>query len=147
MGKLKRNTRVWVDRQLIGSPAFLELTGKAPQVLLAFLSKRQFARIPKGSSRKKEWELINNKQIVFTYEDAESEYGVGNKTFSRAIDQLISHGFIDIARVGIGIGGYPTLYSISERWRKYGQPDFDIGKRVKREAHRFPKGSANPGAR
>ena len=93
------------------------------------------------------WADVHGDQIVFTYEDAESEYGVGNKTFSRAIDQLISHGFIDIARVGIGIGGYPTLYSISERWRKYGQPDFDIGKRVKREAHRFPKGSANPGAR
>ena len=142
MGKLKRNTPVVVERQLIYSPAFLKLTGKAPQVLFLFLSKRQFARIPKGA--KKVWEIINNEQIVFTYEEAKSKYGISYRTFSRAIEQLVSHGFIDIARPGIGVGGFPTLYAISERWRQYGTENFDAGKRVKRKAHRFPKGSANP---
>ena len=145
MAKKKKAGPVVIERELISSPAYLKLTGKAPQVLMVFLSKRQMVKVSFG--KRKVWHIANNGQIVFTYAEAESKYGIGYRTFSKAIGQLILLGFIDIAAQGIGIGKAPTLYAISERWRKYGQPDFDIGKRVKREAHRFPKGSANPGAR
>ena len=145
MGKLKRNTPVVVERQLIYSPAFLKLTGKSPQVLLVFLGKRQMVRVPVG--KRKVWQIANNGQIVFTYAEAKEKYGIGYQAFSRAIGQLVSHGFIDIATPGTGIGGASTLYGISERWRKYGQEGFDFGKRGKRKAHRFPKGQAHPKVR
>ena len=45
-------------------------------------------------------------------------------TFSNAIKELLEKGFIDITRPGIGKYRVSTLYAISNRWRKYGTPEF-----------------------
>lgn len=43
----------------------------------------------------------------------------------KALDQLIKHGFIDIIKQGNGgVKGDKSLYSISDRWKKFGTPEF-----------------------
>ena len=113
---------------MIFSRAFLTLSGKAPQVYMLFLSKRQLKRL----SKDKDPIIVNNGEIVFTYDEAE-DYGIDRQAFLRALDQLIEHGFIDIAKTGAGLYKSSTFYSISERWREFGTPDFERRERKKRK--------------
>ena len=80
----------------------------------------------------KEWCLTNNGEIQFTYTEAEEKWGISNGRFTRAIDDLIRVGLIDIAKTGCGLHQDVTLYAISERWKKYGTAEFVEMKRPKR---------------
>ena len=112
---------------MILSPAFRKLNGRAMEVLLLFLYRRQW----KQASRKGKWYTTNNGEIVFPYKEAKKRFKIPKSSFARAIDKLMEHGFIDIARLGGGLIGDCTRYSISERWRKYGTDNFVRKKRPK----------------
>lgn len=141
----KRSTRVVVERKLLTSKAYHDLDGKAAKVLMWFLAKRQYARI-KGSSRQ-EWAQTNNGEIIFTYVEALEKHGYSPQVFSRLLQELVSKGFIDIAKPGIGVGKVATKYAISRRWEKYGTDEFKAVKRLKRSSHKFPKGKDHPAHR
>jgi len=119
-----------IERDLIRSPAYLSLTGRAPQVLTVFLSKAVFQHVNLPGHRGKQWRQINNGEIKFTYSEA-ADLGVPQGVFRRAIDQLVEHGFIDIDRPGGGMHGSATLYALSTRWRAWGKPDFTPAKRAR----------------
>lgn len=78
-----------------------------------------------------EWIIANNGEIIFTYIEAKRDYGISRKQFRDAIDDLISKGFIDIAKSGRGIRQIATLYTISDRWWLFGRPDFKKAARKK----------------
>jgi hypothetical protein len=50
-------------------------------------------------------------------------------TYAKVLKELISHGFIDIERSG-GLHKECNIFSLTYRWKKYGKPDFDQGKRT-----------------
>lgn len=50
--------------------------------------------------------------------------GISAATFHRALKELLARGFIDIADSGNWYEKQPTKFSISYRFMKYGQPDF-----------------------
>ena len=126
--KLKTNTVVVIDQQMLKSKAWLSLGGAAPQVYLIFRTK---CRIGPGfgESGRRERMILNNGQLVFTYVEAMTKYGLTGPRFTRALDQLIDHGFLDVASSGMGIYKSTTMYGISERWKLYGTPDFVPAKR------------------
>jgi hypothetical protein len=138
MGK---GENIWIERRLIQSKVFLSLTPTAIKVLLIFFTKRQCERV--GRKGKEQWTIINNGEITFTYKEAENKYGISESAFGCAIDKLISKGFIDIAASGMGVHKVTTLYSISDRWRLYGTPDYEQPKpRPKKPINRgFQKGN------
>jgi len=131
-----------VERELLASKAFHDLDGKAAKVLMWFLTKRRMAELK--TSKRQEWVIANNGEIVFTYKEAEERHGLKPQAFSQAIDELQENGFIDIECLGTGIGRAPTLYAISKRWKKYGTPEFKVMKRQKRSSHRFASGEDHP---
>ena len=132
VSKEKRHRGIYIpERELLFSKAYLTLSGKAPQVYLIFLCKRKMVKLDR---RKNDWLIENNGKITFTYREAE-ELGISRQTFARAIDQLIEHGFIDIAKTGAGLYKAATFYAISERWKKFGTPDFEVQRRKKRRKH------------
>jgi len=137
----KRPGPVVIERELLRSNAYFSLTGKASQVLMMFLAKRQMAKVPAG--KRKVWEISNNGEIVFPYSEAE-KFGISAPTFTRALDQLLDRGFLDITFQGTGICGVATKYAISDRWKAFGSPDFERKKRSPRLLSTFPRGSANP---
>lgn len=131
-----------VDRELVVSRAYRDLNGKAAKVLMWFLAKRQMSKL---KTRKREaWIVANNGEITFTYQEAKSKHGLNPQAFSKAIEELVAKGFIDIKRLGTGVGKVPTLFAITERWQKYGTVEFKSVKRLKRSSHRFDSGKDHP---
>ncbi|NLD38799.1 MAG: hypothetical protein GX654_18210 [Desulfatiglans sp.] len=120
-----------IERALLKSEAFRTLNGTEKTVLLDFLMKRTFQKINTKPGRKAEWIITNNGKIEYCYSEAEKK-GIPRATFMRAIDTLVSNGFIDIAHSGNGgVKGDKSLYSISDRWRKWGTDDFIEASRQK----------------
>ena len=122
-----KSENIWIEREMILSPAFHKLNGRAMEVLLLFLYRRQW----KQASRKGKWYTTNNGEIVFPYKEAKKRFKIPKSSFARAIDKLMEHGFIEIAHLGGGLIGDCTRYSISGRWRKYGTDSFVQKKRPK----------------
>ena len=131
-----------VERKLLESGAYHDLKGRAPKVLMWFLAKRKMARLK--NRKRNEWVIANNGEIVFTYSEASEKHGISRQAFSKAIDELLKKGFIDITTQGIGVTKAPSLYAISERWRNYGTAEFKSAARPKRISHRFPSGADHP---
>ena len=111
-----------IDAGLVSSKAFLNLTGIAPQVYLLFLKRRRMVK--RGRSGKEKWVVENDGEIVFPYAEAEDKFGISRPRFQRAIDQLVEHGFIDIAHPGGGMMKDVSKYAISTRWMDYGTNNF-----------------------
>ena len=96
----QKGQNIWFERALIESKAFQLLkTAAAHKVFAFFYTKRQCE--PIGRKGKEGWNIKNNGQIVFTYQEARNRYGISYSTFRNAIDELIDKGFIDTRLVGI----------------------------------------------
>lgn len=73
----------------------------------------------------------------FTYAEA-VKYGFARRTFSRAVQDLQQHGFIDIAEVGglRGAGHSCSQYRLSGRWATYGGLGWAMQAEKERKQHR-----------
>lgn len=131
MGRGNKGKSIFIERALLESKAYMALrTATAHKVLGIFLTKRQFEKV--GRTGKKQWNIRNNSQIVFTYKEAELKYGIKAGAFKRAIVELTEKGFIDIASSGKGVHKVTNLYGISNRWKNYGTDDFEPPKACKK---------------
>ena len=110
---------MFIDRRMHRSPAFCKMTASSIFILLDFYSRRQVAKIPRRG-----WQIRNNGEIVFTYDEAKSKFRIARSTFRSSIDQLVELGFIDIAHHGGGMMKDCSKYGISERWRDYGREEY-----------------------
>ena len=63
----------------------------------------------------------NEHNIIFTIKEAKKI--MSESTFRKARNQLIERGFIDIIKRG-GLEKQPTIYGLSDRWKKYGTKEF-----------------------
>ena len=115
-------SKIFIDADLVLSPAFLQLTGAAPQVYLLFLRRRRMVKL--GRKGKEKWIIENDGEIVFPYAEAKEKFGITPPRFQRALDQLVEHGFIDITHSGGGMLRDISKYAISTRWMDYGTSKF-----------------------
>ena len=115
-------SKIVIDADLVTSKVFLKLKGVAPKVFLLFLRRRKMTKV--GKKGKEKWVISNNGEIVFPYAEAKEKFGITPPRFQRALDQLVEHGFIDIAHPGGGMVKDISKYSISNRWIYYGTNDF-----------------------
>jgi hypothetical protein len=127
------NSRIVFDRELLESEPFRKLTKTGLQVLVLFYCRRQM----KWMKITEYWKITNNGRIVLPYADTIKKLSVtgktppSRKTITRAIDQLVKYGFIDIIHSGGGVKGDCSLYAISQRWREYGEEGFVVKVRQK----------------
>ncbi|GAJ04672.1 unnamed protein product, partial [marine sediment metagenome] len=63
----------------------------------------------------------NEHSIIFTIKEAKKIMAIG--TFYKARNLLVEVGFIDVIRRG-GLEKQPTIYGLSDRWKKFGTKDF-----------------------
>ena len=133
--KARKWDKMFVSRSVIMSKAFLGLkTAASCQVYMIFLSKCRWEKVQaRPMSREKEWEITNNGQIQFTYVEADEKYSIPDGKYTRALDDLIRVGLIDITKTGSGLRRDVTLYAISDRWKKFGTDEFVVKKRPKRK--------------
>lgn len=120
----KKNRVIVLEQEMIKHPAWLSLSGTAIQVFLIFRTKCVFEKMRNCKPGKRDTEISNNGEIVFTYQEAKSKYGITSSRFTRAIDDLLNKGFIDISATGMGVHKVTTYYAIGNRWRNYGTPEF-----------------------
>ena len=126
--------RMFVSRALITSKAVLSLkTAAACQVLMIFLNKCKPKKVQiRPGSRDTAFVIANNGEIQFSYREAVETYGLSTGRFTKALDELIRVGLIDIAHSGFGLKKDCTLYAVSERWKKFGTDEFERVERQKR---------------
>jgi len=138
MGRNKRSsTGVFFEKKLLTSKAYRSLRKPTSYFVLGiFMTKRRMIEVGRGG--KEQWVIENNGEIEFTYEKAQREYGISYSAFGDAIDELREKGFLDIVESGGGVHKAKNLYSLSERWRLYGTPQYEKPKPR-------PKGPINKG--
>ncbi len=141
--KEDRYDKMFVSKRMITSKAFRSLsTAPACQVFMIFLTKCVPKRIDGKPSRKNSWYIANNGDIQFTYKEAWENWSIDSSKFTRAIDELVRVGLIDITKSGFGLKKDLSLYAISDRWGKYGTDEFVVQKREKRkQSLGFAKGN------
>ncbi len=130
----KRRTEskvIVLNRSLLNSTSYADLSGNDAKVLIQFMCKRQVQISPAAGKRLKRIVIVNNGQITYSYDEAESQ-GYSRGTFAKIIDSLVDHGFIDIAESGAGLFRSSTLYALSDRWQLWGTPVFVKSPRKKR---------------
>jgi len=104
----------FIERRMFESRPFLALQGSASQLLVLFLGKRNFDPIGKKGSKKRV--CVNCDSITFTYIEAKERHGFTKPRFSRAIDELLAKGFIEIKHQGGAYKQDKTIYALSVRW-------------------------------
>ena len=107
---------VALTREMLNHPAYLKLPSTAAKALPYFLDKY----------RGMFWDPARH-SMEFTFPCSEGRrYGFPGGTFQRAIEGLIAHGFIDLkAKGGLhGTNGITSRYSLSQRWKAFGTPQF-----------------------
>jgi hypothetical protein len=132
MAKHKKSSVIVLYQDMMKSDVWIGLSGTAKAVYLLFRCKCRWENYQGRKGRGRTPDLLNNNELVFTYEEARKKYGISNPRFKRAIDELILKGFVDIAATGQGTHKATTLYGISERWRCYGTDSFVKARRPKR---------------
>ncbi|WP_419661496.1 hypothetical protein Dvar_19290 [Desulfosarcina variabilis str. Montpellier] len=121
-------TKVYLRKEMIRSPAFRSLSRVSLLVLMDFMCKRWMAKAGSEQTRdggkRKKWVCNNNGKIKYAYSVAK-ENGISRVQFRNAIDELQTKGFIDITHMGKG-GRKPangegdsTTYLIDDRWREF----------------------------
>ncbi len=137
--------KMFVERRAVTSKAFLDLnTAAACQVYMIFRTKCRMEKVQiRPMSREKEWVIANNGEIQFTYDEALGKWGITQKKFTKAIDEVVRVGLIDITKSGFGLQKDKSLYAISDRWEKFGTGEFVARKRQKRKQQLgFTKGNS-----
>lgn len=114
MSKHKFRAGTWIEREMFESKAYLSLTGFAPQLLVLFLSKRQF--LNHGRKGKERRVCTNKNNITMTYIELKEKYNATKPRAIRAIDQLLEKGFICIVNPGGGYKQDKAIYSLSDNW-------------------------------
>lgn len=144
INKFRNKRFLMMESELFESEVYRSLTGKQLWVLGRFYQKikrpSRIGRIAKFRLN----EILNNGEIIFTYSEAEA-FGISRKTFFNALLVLEKKGFIDKTRQGNPYGKIPSLFSISDRWKKYGQSDFKVvvKKRVQPKEYGFQPGNTH----
>lgn len=116
-----------LDPGLIESKAFEDLSGKAAVVALIRFHQKAYKKRKDGKKRGlKNLIVTNNGEIIFTYAEAK-ELGIkSTQTFHRVLMELVEDkGFIDIVYRGNYYQNEPSKYAISERWKRYGSPQYE----------------------
>jgi hypothetical protein len=119
---LESSPYMLVERKMVKSSVFQSLSGTSKTVLMLFLYRRQYSKL--GRKGKGPWVLTNNGEIIFTYQEALTKWGITKSRFARALDELIEKGFININHLGGGMVKDTSTYFISERWKDYGTAQF-----------------------
>jgi hypothetical protein len=121
---MTKSNVIFIDKGIVGSKACRDISSsKTFHILLIFFRKRIMVQ-RKITGKKKGWIIENNGRIEFTYDEAQKKYGTARSTFSRAIKELVSLGFIDVAEYGTGLEKSKNLYGFYDRWGKYGTDEY-----------------------
>lgn len=123
------NDRLVLSKTMLHSKAFYSMTGAAKQILIElYIRLRVDNYKPRKRHRESErFYAKNNGTLVLTYNGIHKQFGYSTSTISKALDQLVSHGFIEIAELGCGVKRLSHKIALITNWQKYEMPEFKPG--------------------
>ena len=135
MGNIKFKSQVRLEADILYSAAFKKIirsSGLTLAVLLRCFQKRKWDELKSGRKKKV---VYRDEAFIFPYSEMLELWGIKTTTAWKIIKRLVEVGFLDIEHQG---GWYQkherekdfSRYKLSERWRKYGTPEF---KKVEKE--------------
>ena len=122
--KLPKTRGVYIERDILESDAYWDLTGVSAKVYNVFKMKCVIAN--KSVGKRRVVNIVNNGKITYTFVEAWKNHRIHKSTFLRARDQLIKVGLIEIAEEG-GCH-HTTKYAISNNWKLYPERTFKRAK-------------------
>ena len=117
--QLKR--KVWISPEMMESEVYRSLSSKAMWVLQRFHQKRTWSDAKVGGRKQR---VYDNGGLSITYSEA-NHFGISTAQFHRILKILVEKGFIDTEYRGGGFGRDYSRYGLSERWLKWGTPEFE----------------------
>ena len=129
--KYKIKNKIWIEDEMFYSEAFSCLTASGIKTLMRCLQKRKWET---GRKRKV---IYTDDGFVFPYAEAEALKIAKTTQYWKNLIKLVEIGFLDVVHQG---GWYQkherekdySVYKLSERWRKYGTPEFEKAEKQKR---------------
>jgi len=123
--KYQIRKKIIVEPDMYYSDAFKSLSASALRTLMRCLQKRKWEN---GKKYGKKVTIYLNDGFIFPYFEA-AKLGIGTTQHWKNINKLVKVGFLDIQHQG---GWYQkhekekdySVYLLSERWRRFGTPDF-----------------------
>jgi len=123
----KMASRTIFEKEMLLSKAYLNLKGTSAKVLMVFSLKKPMERINGEWLEKKE-----GREISVTYGEAKQFLKLTGTRFTRAIDDLIAKGFLELKYQGGGAEGDRSMYVMSEKWKHYGVREIKVMHRPKK---------------
>ncbi|MBN2594804.1 MAG: hypothetical protein JXA81_14955 [Sedimentisphaerales bacterium] len=126
---IPKNDRLILSKKMLRSPAFVCLTGAAKQIILELYMRLKLDQYnPRKPNREsKRFYAKNNGELVLSYKSIHKQFGYSTATISKAIDQLVVHGFIEIAELGCGVKRQSHKIALIRNWQDYGTENFQPG--------------------
>jgi hypothetical protein len=118
---LKR--KAWIEPEMMESEVYRSLSGKAMWVVQRFHQKMNWEKKKMPGSGTK-LNFYEKGGLVFTYDEA-FHFGISRSRFHTIIKKLVEKGFIEVEHQGGGRGRDYSRYRLSDRWRKWGTPEFE----------------------
>ncbi|HUT30838.1 MAG TPA: hypothetical protein VMX13_13685 [Sedimentisphaerales bacterium] len=125
-----QNDRLVLSKKMLRSRAFVSLTGAAKQMLLELYMRLGLDSYkPRRRDRDStQFYTKNNGKLVLSYKSIHKQFGYSTATVSKAIDRLVSHGFIEIAELGCGVKRQSHKIALISNWQHFGTEDFRPGR-------------------
>lgn len=95
--------------------SFLSLTGFSPQLLVLFLGKRE-KRYITDRDGVEALQCINCDNLTMPYKELENTYKITRPRIIRAIDELLSKGFLELRHHGGAYLQDKSVYALSNKW-------------------------------
>lgn len=113
--------RLFVPFEIFESLAWKELLKKgsaaAMHVFIVIFFKQDMKRVSGRKDKKKVYACTNPDELTCSYTEAEKKYGLTQPRLTRAIDELLTMGFITIKHLGGGREKDKTTFSLSENYQ------------------------------
>lgn len=124
------NDRLVLSKKMLRSKAFVGLTGAAKQILLELTMRLKLESYQPRKRHKHSTQFFagNNGKLVLSYKSIHRQFGYSSATVSKAIDRLVSRGFIEIAELGCGVKRQSHKIALIRNWQDYGTENFRAGK-------------------
>ncbi|MGA3279903.1 MAG: hypothetical protein ABSD50_02835 [Smithella sp.] len=126
--KYRIKNAIWIEPEIFYSKAFeaIKRAGSTIVTLMRCLQKRKWEY---QKTRRKKQVVYLDDGFIFPYDEA-AFLGIGTTQHWKNIHKLIEVGFLDVIHQG---GWYQkhnkekdySVYKFSDRWRKYGTPEFE----------------------
>ena len=104
-----RGKGTFVERDLFESPAFIALSGIAPQMLIYILGKRNFEQTSKSRI------CVNANELKLSYVELK-KLGVTQPRATRGFNELLEKGFIKLEHQGGGCQKDQSIYGLSDQY-------------------------------